>query len=273
MKLSLKKTKLSTESTIAITLAVVLVLLSVFAAIRHSDAFNKAQEKNNSATTSNVTVDGKTETKKSNETAIAAPEKSTNTPTKKSANGTADFTAVAGDSYTGFARQAISDYAAANNISLTASQQLNAEVTITNNAGSPQLEIGQTVSIEKADIAKVLQEMGADKTATAKSASTENNKTTTSNDFTAQVAAGDSYTAIARSAVAKELSAQKKSFTPAQNVAAETFIAEAAGFPEVEVGQTITISAATLTSAINRAAALTVTSQAAWQPYADTVVW
>ncbi len=271
MKQPLRKHKPSAESTIAITLAVVLVLLSVVAAVRHSDFFRKAEEKNSGVTSSNITIDGKADTKKSapsDQSQSTTSHTSQSTPSTNA--GVYQFTATAGDSYTNFARQAISDYASAHAISLTADQALNAEVTMTNNAGAPLLEIGQAISIGQTDIAQTLQTIGVTVNTAAQS---KNDQTAKVSDNTVQVVAGDSYTTIARSALANAVTARHQTLTPAQKVAAESYVVEAAGYPEVEVGQTITISANTITSAINRATSLTAAQQAVWQPYADTIAW
>lgn len=66
------------------------------------------------------------------------------------------YTAIAGGSYTLAVRQAIQAYIVEKGITVDAARQLEAEVAIVNAAGAPSLELGETVTIAEADIAKEL---------------------------------------------------------------------------------------------------------------------
>lgn len=184
-------------------------------------------------------------------------------------------TAVAGDSYTAVARAAIAQVAAAKGIVLSAAERLQAEVTLVNQAGSPLLEVGQVVEIKIADVATVLGvDVAETSTQTDTADDTDNEQTPDENtnpaqsDVVQQVAAGDSYTLLARHAVSKTLQNQNRSLTPAQKIAAETFLTSAAGFPLLSVGQVVTIAHSDLQSALDKAAGLNAQQQAAWQAYA-----
>ncbi|PID31279.1 hypothetical protein CR983_01885 [Candidatus Saccharibacteria bacterium] len=111
---------------------------------------------------------------------------------------------------------------------------------------------------------KTKQETAADD---AKKPSTTATETKGGYSFTAK--RGDSYTVAARHAVA----AAKNDLTPAERVAAETKLAQEAGAPALEVGQTVTISKEKVASAIDWAQKLSAAQKNYWQYYADQIVW
>ena len=247
---------------ITIVCVVVLVLLLVAALVRQSGQ---------STTTSKAPADEKTE---STVPSIDSKAEDTKTSDKKEAASSADtssgyaYTAQPGDSYTLFARQAVSSYAAKQKLTLTADKALLAEVDLTNAAGSPELEIGQKVTIAAADVAKVVgQEASATKTDTSDKA-TNTTSAQADGDYQYTATAGDSYTLFARQAIASYASKHSTTMTAAQRVAAETYMAEAAAFPTLEIGQQVSVAASTVKSAVNRATQLSAGQQATWQPYA-----
>ncbi len=179
------------------------------------------------------------------------------------------YTAAAGDSYTLFARDAVQQYAKAHSLALTYDQALQAEATLATNAGSPLLEIGQGVTIEQRDVAAVLGTVNHTHTAKdTSSASPTASKRDNGNTYSYTTIAGDSYTALARTAIASYASAQKLGLTGAQRIAAEANLVTAAGSPELAIGQVVTFSTVSLKNATDIAKSLSPSELAAWQPYA-----
>lgn len=62
------------------------------------------------------------------------------------------YVAQPGDSYSLMARKATQDYSSKNKSNLSQAQILFVETNLTQVAGSPYLEVGQTVSIKKSDV-------------------------------------------------------------------------------------------------------------------------
>ena len=216
-------------------------------------------------------------------------EKTTDTNAAKKTGDTFAYTASAGSSYTLFAREAVSSVVANQQLQARTTQTLQAEVELTNNAGSPLLDIGQAVTISRADVIAALQHAGvkidAQNASTASVAqsresdkSRENNApakntqqtqaTTASADYSAAANPGDSYTLHARAAIAKYLQANKQALSPEQCAAAESYIVSAAGAPALEVGQTVVINSKTIADAVARASSLSASEQAAWSQWA-----
>lgn len=83
--------------------------------------------------------------------------------------------------------------------------------------------------------------------------------------------AGDSYTGIARAAVARVAATEKLTLSPAQKVAAETFLTQAAGAGELAVDQTVALSADEVKKAIAQAQDLSDEELAAWDVFANQV--
>jgi hypothetical protein len=293
------KRKLSLEGKIALILAGVLAVLSVVTLLRHVDLSSGSNDRAKTSTAEQKSaVPTDTSSVQQKETATT-PEiaKSTTTPEKspeKTASaGEHTFTAAAGDSYTGFARQAVDEYADAHNLQLTDAERLDAEVALANDAGAPYLEIGQNVTIADSAVAAALPaqtETTDTDSAEAKSTKSDDTKTQSKDaqqsspapsktetadtaDSSLTAAAGDSYTTLARAAIAKASERSKTTLNAAQKVAAETYLSEAAGFPALEIGQDISLPASAVDAAIAKAAALSAADQAAWQTYADDVIF
>lgn len=93
----------------------------------------------------------------------------------------------------------------------------------------------------------------------------------TARELSYTVRAGDSYTAIVRAAVTRTMTANKATLSPAQRVAAETYIVQAAGAPAVDIAQTVTLSTEAIEAAIEKAQALTDDELAAWDIFASQV--
>ena len=215
-------------------------------------------------------------------------EKTADTGATKKPSDTFTYTASAGSSYTLFAREAVSSVVANQQLQASTTQTLQAEVELTNNAGSPLLDIGQAVTISRADVIAALQHTGvkaATQNASTDSAtqSHESDKskentpakntqqtqaTTTSVDYGATASPGDSYTLHARTAIAKYLQENKRTLSPEQRVAAESYVTVAAGSPSLEIGQTVTITTKTIADAVSRASSLSTDKQAAWAQWA-----
>lgn len=216
-------------------------------------------------------------------------EKTTDTNAAKETGDTFVYTASAGSSYTLFAREAVSSVVANQQLQASTAQTLQAEVELANNAGSPLLDVGQAVTISRADVIAALQHAGvkidAQNASTASVAqsresdkSRENNApakntqqtqaTTASADYSAAANPGDSYTLHARAAIAKYLQANKQALSPEQRAATESYIVSAAGAPALEVGQTVVINSKIIADAVARASSLSASEQAAWSQWA-----
>ncbi|UTX51093.1 hypothetical protein KI440_02715 [Candidatus Saccharibacteria bacterium TM7i] len=89
--------------------------------------------------------------------------------------------------------------------------------------------------------------------------------------FVARV--GDSYTAMVRSAITLYIKSQGISLSPAQRVAAETFLTQKAGAPLLSQAQRVTISADDVKAAVDQAQSLTNDELAVWDVFADQVDW
>jgi len=204
------------------------------------------------------------QTAKLEQTKPAEQPANTAASTEKSSE-TLTYTAQTGDSYTSFAREAVASVAAKQNVSLDSAQALQAEVELVNNAGSPLLDIGQTVAISRAAVETAIKNAAP---ATAAQPAADANKSNAApakaENYSAVASPGDSYTSHARAAVAKYLQNNKQTLSAEQTVAAESYIVTAAGSPLLEVGQTVTIDAATVSTAVTKASALSASEQAAW---------
>ena len=197
-------------------------------------------------------------------------EKTTDTNAAKKTGDTFAYTASAGSSYTLFAREAVSSVVANQQLQASTTQTLQAEVELTNNAGSPLLDIGQAVTISRTDVIAALQHAGVkiDAQKTQDSHGSNPQAATASADYSADANPGDSYTLHARAAIAKYLQANKQALSPEQRAAAESYIVSAAGAPSLEVGQTVVINAKTIADAVARASSLSTSEQAAWSQWA-----
>ena len=197
-------------------------------------------------------------------------EKTTDTNTAKETGDTFAYTASAGSSYTLFAREAVSSVVANQQLQASTAQTLQAEVELANNAGSPLLDIGQAVTISRADVIAALQHAGVkiDAQKTQDSHGSNAQAAAASADYSAAANPGDSYTLHARAAIAKYLQANKQALSPEQRAAAESYIVSAAGAPALEVGQTVVINSKTIADAVARASSLSASEQAAWSQWA-----
>lgn len=272
----------------ALLCAVVLVVVSVVAMVRQSGWMSDAQRELGGNTTK--TQPQKTETADKADTVeqkdTAKKDGSNTQPAAKEEQPEAKatpqdsyaYTAKSGDSYTALVRDAIAQYAKAMDIEVTAAQQLQAEVELANAAGAPLLDIGQTVSITRDAVAQALQTAGAvavtgvteQKQTTTPTADTNNG---TAKDYTVQAKAGDCYIKIARNAITKHMKDNKIALNSAQRTAAETMLGVAAGLPELEVGENVTITKTALQQAVEAARSLSIEQQALWAPYAENVIF
>ena len=284
----MKKKRLS-ERSIALVCAVVLVVVSVSAAVRQSDWFADLRGDNEVQSAESVRTSSRDDDVSSDELSTPEmPAESTDTDSEPEIQETESqpvhpepsqsstpkssldysYTAVAGDSYTGFARQSIQEYADIHQIALSSDQILDAEVALANQAGQPMLEIDQVVTIAQADIQAVLPASQQSAGDTSESAQSESN-TSGMSDFTYTAEVGDSYISLARDAIMHSGS----DLTPAQRVAAETFAASQVGYPEIQVGQRVVFALEGLQQAVSDALALTPESQLVWEPYAAQIAW
>lgn len=261
---------------IAVVCVVILATLISLVVLRHNNT-SLASESSEPNTTEvadkdaglgdDVTVDGPTE----------QPESKADS---KPANGDVfAYTATPGDSYTALARDAIAKLSADKKISLSADQTLAAEVALVNEAGAPELEIDQKVTLDKAAVERVVQQVQPiqaaepDKTAESPKDDETNKSTKDSSELQATAEAGDSYTTLARELIGKYMTSQKISLSNDQRVAAETFLTTSAGSMELEIGQQITVSQDAMKAAVDQAQKLTAEQQAEWSVYAAMVVF
>lgn len=91
----------------------------------------------------------------------------------------------------------------------------------------------------------------------------------TDKEFTYVVGEGESYTTMARRAVAS----MDSGLTTAERVAAETRLTTDANAQWLNSGQDLTLSKETVRAAVDWAKSLSEGEKAAWQPYADLVAW
>ena len=96
---------------------------------------------------------------------------------------------------------------------------------------------------------------------------------TTPKQYSYVARTGDSYTAIVRSAITLYAKNHGISLSPAQRVAAETFLVQKAGAPLLDQAQRVTISTDDVKSAVDQAQTLTDDELAAWDVFADQVDW
>lgn len=85
------------------------------------------------------------------EASESKPAAAQNTPVSYS------YTAQAGDSYTKLARKAVQTYGKKNKVNLTQAQIVFAEATLTANAGSPVLNLGEKRAFLETDIKSVVE--------------------------------------------------------------------------------------------------------------------
>lgn len=87
--------------------------------------------------------------------------------------------------------------------------------------------------------------------------------------FTAQ--RGDSYTKIARKSVQIYGITNNVDLSQAQIVAAETFLTSEAGFPSIDAGEAVELSADAVKSAVEKAQGLDDAAKALWEKYVPFV--
>lgn len=268
-----------------------LLLLSVVLAI----ILSKTRSNNtNDSNTSNAEVQAPQVSKKSTDSKISESPKPSSVPevTTQPEDNNADkkkpvvtdtkptnekytFTAVSGDSYTVLARSAVTQYAEANKLTITDIQKQQAEADLAVRAGSPFLEIGQVVIIQKSDISEVLKivapVIAEPKESELKVPKEEKKSTDAAKDQSFNAISGDSYSLLTRKAISVYASNSKLTLSPTQRIAAETTIIAAAGFPAINVGQLVTFTHVSIKDAVEAAQDLSVDQLSNWQPYANLV--
>ncbi len=83
---------------------------------------------------------------------VPAPETSAASKKKKSESNSYSFVVQEGDTYSQIARKAVQTYGIRENIKLSQAGIIFAETNLTQQAGSPELAIGQTVELKQANI-------------------------------------------------------------------------------------------------------------------------
>lgn len=191
------------------------------------------------------------------------------------------YKAVAGDSYTLFSRDAIHKYLNSNNLSLSDNQKLQAEVTITNQAGAPELEIGQDVTIPSNTVTSAINQLTPHATNAAPQKASNNQvadkkdnpspRSGESKDFSVTAKSGDNYALLSREAIKNYAAENKINLDAAQKIAAETYIISEANFPEINVDQSIVISHTKIKNAVDKVIDMSQSEKQNWQPFADQV--
>jgi hypothetical protein len=235
-------------------------------------------EKTPPATENKINSPTPPETKNSDNKDTPATENNTNTiktPDNKESDKTVAakdnfvFTAKPDDNYTGFASDAIRQYAVKNKLNISEERIQQTSATLAYQAGSPFLEVGQVVTITTNDVSMVLGNKSettppvADATTPKKDTPEAPSKTSYS--YTAE--AGDSYVLLARKAIDEYSKSTNTTLSPEQRIAAETYIISDAGFPSLEVGQVVTFSKDSIKNAVNKATNLSASQLVLWQPY------
>ena len=183
-----------------------------------------------------------------------------------------EFTTQPGASFTALARNALRQYAAANNLSLTDAQVEKAAATLALNAGMPFLEIGQVVVITNSDVSNII---GVKTETTPQSDSTKTPPVEDQDDdliaksYNFIATSGDAYSVLARSAIGEYAKSSNIELTGARRIAAETYIISDTGFPRLAIGQQVTFTQITIKNAVEKTLSLSTTQLTNWQPYAN----
>ncbi len=80
---------------------------------------------------------------------------------REASHGTNTYTAHSGDSYTVLARKAVQAYGKDADKNISRAQIVAAETFLTTEAGSPMLEVGQKVTLDKSDVASAVKKAQA----------------------------------------------------------------------------------------------------------------
>lgn len=296
----MKKRGKITEKRVALVCAVVLVLLSVYPVVRKTDVvteitsrfFGSGQVETVADSTENdiqqteevadeeTVAESKTEdiaessefteANSADEAAESTEKTESAEQPKVSSAGEYTYVAEAGDSYTVFARQSVDKYLTEKQAEASSEQRLVAEVTLTNAAGAPYLEIGDKVVIQKSAVAAALGDDAETSTASVKMDRAVESKESGVKDFEHTAVSGDSYITIVRAAISQNGGTE---LTNAQRVAAETKLAAQAGWPAVDVAEVVKVNATDLKPVLDEVRAMSADQQQAWQTYADMIVW
>ena len=138
---------------------------------------------------------------------------------------------------------------------------LGVEVALVNEAGSPYLEIGNQVTISHSQISSALAHVGVDPVPSDDEVGAS--KEEIREDDVVIVELGQIYISIAREKIAQDENGAQLS--PAQKLASETYLASAAGMPELEVGSSVVIESDLLTGSVERASSLSPEELALWE--------
>lgn len=101
--------------------------------------------------------------------------------------------------------------------------------------------------------------------------SDEKSNTDQPSDYTYKAQIGDSYTKIARKAIQTYGINNKVNLSPAQIIFAETQLTEAAGAPELEVGQEVKLTNDSVKKHVEEAQKLSKSQESAWNVYVKYV--
>lgn len=118
---------------------------------------------------------------------------------------------------------------------------------------------------KKAETAEQQKQQAAD--TKAKSKEQANQKVTETAPYTYSARTGDSYSVLARKAIQAYAKEMKVELSHAQIIAAETNLTIAAGSPELEIQQVVTIDKHSIKSAVQAAQQLSQDEQTAWAVY------
>lgn len=253
---------------------VTLIILSVFAILRDRGIIGNNKLKTEE-TSAKSTESEASKTNKEDASLVKNRDELKKTKPATTIKSDYSYTAECGDSYTIMARRAIASYAETNDIVLSASQKLLAEVELTNQAGAPQLEIGQVVTIDYNTVAAIVQpkDFTTAVRTEEKEPKTKEKDDKVSTNYNFVTTSGDSYTALARRAITNYTKTNNLELSPVQRVAAETILTTQAGSPRLDIKESVTIQLADIRSVVVAVQDYSTTKLTAWQPYANQVVF
>lgn len=134
-------------------------------------------------------------------------------------------------------------------------------MALVNEAGSPYQEIGDHVTISHSQISSALAHVGVDPVPSDDEVGASQEEIR--EDDVVIVELGQTYISIAREKIAQDENGAQLSL--AQKLASETYLASAAGMPELEVGSSVVIESDLLTGSVERASSLSPEELALWE--------
>jgi hypothetical protein len=137
-------------------------------------------------------------------------------------------------------------------------------------SGDSSTEAEAQTSADDSDATDEESESGAaDASENAPAATSSDADSNESGSYSYTAVSGDSYTTLARKAIAD----YDASLTHAERVAAETKLVAGSGTGHLAIGHVVTMQKSAVASAVSWAKNLSASEKAAWQYYADQIAW